>query len=99
VCREYAARQADLVPSYCNREEVEEVAVPRARQMNGWGWAEWTEWGGCGSCPRASCPSSCRMRCRYCKGVCEGQASELDNCPALSKNDTITASTTEAVFS
>ena len=33
-CREYAARQADLVPSYCNREEVEEAAVPRARSVN-----------------------------------------------------------------
>ena len=29
----------------------------------------------CGACPRDKCPSSCRMRCRYCKGVCEGQVS------------------------
>ena len=37
-CREYAARQADLVPSYCNREEVEEETVPRAR----WVFISWS---------------------------------------------------------
>merc|ERR1712130_256809 len=38
----------------------------------------------CGSCPHPACPSSCRMRCRFCHGVCAGQASQLDSCPSLS---------------
>merc|ERR1712032_10875 len=56
----------------------------KPRQMKGWGWSQWTEWDGCGSCPRPACPSSCRMRCRFCHGVCPGQASQLDSCPSLS---------------
>ena len=39
----------------------------------------------CGACPRDKCPSSCRMRCRYCKGVCEGQVSN----PSFVRHDLI----------
>merc|ERR1712130_150623 len=90
-CAEFVRTGAELIPSYCNialLNPAEESSTVRARQMRGWGWAEWTEWGGCGACPREKCPSSCRMRCRYCNGVCQGQASELDNCPQLASNET-----------
>merc|ERR1719312_1028482 len=74
-----------FLPGWCGRniKDGSTVApVPGAAPAatTGWGWSDWGAWGG--TCPDI-CPGRCRVRGRYCSGVCPGKASELSDCPEL----------------